>query len=331
MDSQRGTDSMSQRYMNSATRRLFAMGMALALALLLALGGQALFGQKAMADDKADKPNVTVTTSFLQDIVKILAGDYVNIDLIIPAGEDPHVYVPKPSDIKKLESADLVLYHGLHFEGKMVEALEATGACVTRDFDKKDLLTMDEDGTTITDPHFWFDLDLYEKAVEAASEDLVKLLPDHKKDIEEATKTYKKQLDELDDEIEKAMEKIPAESRVLVTPHDAFGYFSRCYDIEVMAPQGVTTDSEVANKAMGETAAVIAEKKVKAVFAESTTDPARMQKLQELVKAAGWDVKVVSGEGNELYSDSLAPEGEEGDTFIDMYRHNVQLISENLA
>ena len=106
----------------------------------------------------SEKPTVTVTTSFLYDMVYQLAGDDVKRELIIPAGEDPHLYVAKSSDLNKLKNADLVLYHGLHFEGKMVDALEQTGVAVTKNFPKDKINTMEEDGKKIVDPHFWFDI-----------------------------------------------------------------------------------------------------------------------------------------------------------------------------
>ena len=92
----------------------------------------------------------------------------------------------------------------------------------------------------------------------------------------------------------------------------------------------MSTESEVANQDIQETIDFIVEHKIKAIFAESTTDPARMEKLKEGAAAKGADVKIVSGEGNELFSDSLAPKGQDGDTYIDMYKHNVKLIAENL-
>ena len=127
------------------------------LSILIAAAGMAL-SLCACAGGKAattDKKNVVVTTSFLQDMVEELAGDTVNVELIIPAGEDPHLYVAKPEDYTKLSKSDLTLYHGLHFEGKMVEALEAKGEAVSRNFPKDRIGTMDEDSQVITDPHFW--------------------------------------------------------------------------------------------------------------------------------------------------------------------------------
>lgn len=261
-------------------------------------------------------------------MVTQIAGDKVNIKEIIPAGEDPHLYVAKSGDLKKISSADLVLYHGLHFEGKMVEALEQSGVAVSKNFPKDQELTMDEDGESITDPHFWFDLNLYSKAVDTATDELAKLLKDDS--IKEKGKTYQKELKELDSYIKEQVATLPKDGRYLITPHDAFNYFSRSYGIKVVAPQGVSTEGEVSNTNISETVDFIVDHKVKAIFAESTTDPARMEKLKENVEAKGGNVTVVSGEGNELFSDSLAPVGQEGDTFIDMYRHNIDLIVSNL-
>ena len=281
--------------------------------------------------EKSKKLNVVVTTSFLEDMVNVLAGDKVDTQLIIPAGEDPHTYEAKPEDNTKLQNADLVLYHGLHFEGKMIELLEAINAVsVSQNFDESKIGRMEEDGETIVDPHFWFDIDLYQQATKEAAKALQEKLPDLKDEIEENLQAYLKKLDELDTYNREQLNMIPADRRILITPHDAFNYFSRRYDITVKAPQGVSTDAELSNSDMAETAAYIVEHQIKAIFAETTTDPARMEKLKESCKAKGFDVTVVAGEGKELFSDSLAPKGQAGDTYIDMYRHNIDLIVSNL-
>ena len=280
---------------------------------------------------KSDKLNVVVTTSFLEDMVNVLVGDKVDTQLIIPAGEDPHTYEAKPEDNTKLQNADLVLYHGLHFEGKMVELLESIGAVsVSQNFDESKVGRMEENGETIIDPHFWFDIDLYKQATQEAAKALEDKLPDLKDEIEENSQAYLKKLDELDAYNREQLNQIPSDHRILITPHDAFNYFSRRYGITVKAPQGVSTDAELSNSDMAETAAYIVEHQVKAIFAETTTDPARMEKLKESCKAKGFDVTVVGGEGKELFSDSLAPKGQPGDTYIDMYRFNVDLIVSNL-
>lgn len=287
--------------------------------VLMACGAQ-------QTSQSSAKPQVTVTTSFLYDMVHQLAGDEVAVELLIPAGEDPHIYVAKSSDLKKLQTADLVLYHGLHFEGKMLEALEQTGVAVTKDFKESQINTMDEDGETIVDPHFWFDIALYKTAVMTASKELQRILPDKADAIRDNEKAYLAELDELYTWTVEELSGIPAERRYLVTPHDAFNYFASSYDFTLYAPQGVSTDSEVANSDMIETVNLIVEKQIPAIFTESTTNPERMKKLQEAVAAKGGQVELVSGHGKELFSDSLAPAGEEGETYIDMYRHNITLI-----
>jgi len=307
--------------------RMLLLTFVLALTALLAVGCGGGGGSDKAADTKK---TVTVTTSFLQDMTKQLAGDYVNIELIIPAGEDPHLYVAQPADLEKIKKADLLLYHGLHFEGKMAEVLEKKGAAVTKNFADANINYMEEDGKRIVDPHFWFDVALYKQATEEAAAQLIKLLPAHEKEIQENLKKYLADLDALDKEITEKIAQIPEGQRNLVTPHDAFNYFSHRYHVNVIAPQGVSTDSEVANADIEKTANYIVEHKVKAVFAESTTNPERMKKLQEVCRTKGFDVEIVGGEGNELFSDSLAPAGEKGDTYITMYRSNVDLIVSHL-
>lgn len=308
-------------------KKLFMLVMAFVTAFFVtACGGE----DKVSQAQDTNKKTVVVTTSFLEDMVHQVAGDAVNIDTIIPAGEDPHLYVAKPQDLDKINGGDLILYHGLHFEGKMQDVLEKTGAAVTKNFKEQDLTKMEEDGETIIDPHFWFDIALYKQAVDEVTVQLGNLLPEQKATFEANADKYKQELDALHEENKRLLGEIPAESRYLITPHDAFNYFARSYDIQVVAPQGVSTDSEVANKDIEKTADFIVAHKVKAIFSESTTNPERMQKLQEVVKSKSHDVKVVSGEGQELYSDSLAPKGQFGSSFIDMYKHNVKLISDNL-
>ena len=157
------------------------------------------------------------------------------------SGEDPHVYVLKVEDHKKIENGDLILYHGLHFEGKMIDILEKKGQAVSRNFPKDKIGKMEEDGKEVIDPHFWFDISLYKNAVEAAAEELVKLVPEEKAFFEKNLKEYLQKLDDLDKYNKEQISKIPKGSRYLITPHDAFNYFAKSYNIEVKAPQGVSS------------------------------------------------------------------------------------------
>lgn len=283
-----------------------------------------------------NKKTITVTTTFIADMVNELIGDTANVELIIPAGSDPHMYVAKPEDLNKLTQSDLVLYHGIHFEGKMVDALEEVGYALASTFDKEKIGQMEDEedeSQMVEDPHFWFDIDLYKEAFSNAANKLKELYKDDDQVVETINKNeknYLEKLDDLDNYNKEKLAEIPEESRYLITPHDAFNYFSRRYGIEVKAPQGVSTDSEVSNKDLEDTAQFIADHKIKAIFAESTTNPERMEKLKDIVKSKGFETKVIHGDGQELYSDSLDEKGKAGDNFIDMYKHNIDLIVENL-
>ncbi|RPF54799.1 metal ABC transporter solute-binding protein, Zn/Mn family [Abyssicoccus albus] len=277
-----------------------------------------------------NKPELVVTTTFLNDMVAVLEEgvEAFNTELIIPAGEDPHVYEPKASDLRALNEADVILYHGLNFEGRMTDVLNE-GVSVTENFDTGTLEEMGYEEEIVVDPHFWFNLDLYKQAFERVKDTLIENNPEGEEQYEKNYEAYIAELNELDQYIENRIQEIPAESRILVTPHDAFGYLSTAYDMEVHAPQGISTDSEVSNNQIQKTADIIVDNNVKAIFVETTTNPDRMRRIQEVVASQGGEVELV-GEGNELLSDSLAKEGENGDTFLSMYRHNIDIIVEHL-
>ncbi|NLZ76563.1 MAG: zinc ABC transporter solute-binding protein [Spirochaetales bacterium] len=311
-------------------RRNVTVGIALLLLGALALMTSCTSGDKDRKTDDRRK-TVTVTTSFIHDMVQHIAGDTVNLELIIPHGVDPHLYQAKPDDLGKITRADLLLYHGLHFEGKMQDILKKDGHAITSTFRKEDLITMEEDGFNVVDPHFWFDLTLYKEAFVNTCNELVRLLPEEKEIFEERTIRHLEALDALHHETVEKINRIEETSRYLITPHDAFNYFSRSYAMEVVAPQGVSTESEVSNADLEKTARFIVDHRIRSIFTESTTNPEKMKKLQEICRSKGFEVAVIHGDGKELFSDSLAPVGEPGDTFIDMFRHNVDLIVDNLT
>lgn len=283
------------------------------------------------AEAENDKPNLAVTTTFINDMVAVLEKDVngFNTEMIIPAGEDPHVYEPKASDLRALGNADISLYHGLNFEGRMSTIL-TEGVSVTEDFQHAHLEEMEEEDGTVADPHFWFDIELYKQAFTAVKDTLIEFNPDDADSYEVNYENYIQELDELNQFAAERINEIPEDSRLLITPHDAFGYLESSYDIEVHAPQGFSTDSEVSNNQIQETADLITNNNIKAIFVETTTNPDRMSRLQEIVASEGGEVEIISGDSRELLSDSLAPEGNPGDTYLTMYRHNINIIADHL-
>lgn len=281
------------------------------------------------SQSKADgRPDVVVTTTFIYDMVQVLSEgvDAFDTSLIIPAGEDPHIYQPKASDLSLILDADTLLYQGLNFEGRMADVLE-NGTSVTRNFEETSLL---EEGEGEADPHFWFDITLYKKAMDTVSEKLSEDYPEYKHTFARNKKAYFKSLDELDDYVEKRINEIPESSRLVITPHDAFNYLAANYDLEVHAPQGISTDAEVSNNTIEATADLIMENSINAVFVETTTNPDRMQRLEEIIHSRGGSVEVVGAEEDALLSDSLAEAGREGDTYISMFKHNIDTITDHL-
>ncbi|GAB3066932.1 metal ABC transporter solute-binding protein, Zn/Mn family [Salinicoccus sesuvii] len=273
-------------------------------------------------------PDVVVTTTFIYDMVQVLSEDVDAFDtsLIIPAGEDPHIYQPKASDLSLILDADTLLYQGLNFEGRMADVLES-GTSITRNF--KDATVLEEDEGE-ADPHFWFDITLYKKAMNTVCEKLSEDYPEYKDTFARNKESYFESLDELNDYVEKRIEEIPKSSRLVITPHDAFNYLAANYDLEVHAPQGISTDAEVSNNTIEATADLIMENNIKAVFVETTTNPDRMQRLEEIIHSRGGAVEVVVTNEEALLSDSLAEPGREGDTYISMFKHNIDTITDHL-
>ncbi|XJS09722.1 metal ABC transporter solute-binding protein, Zn/Mn family [Aerococcaceae bacterium WGS1372] len=278
-----------------------------------------------------DKPKITVTTTFLSDIVNRIAPNTFEVVSIVPAGGDPHIYTASAGDLMNITEADLVLFHGLHFEAQMAEVLEQTdnAKSVTEAFDPEDLIYVSEDSDEV-DPHYWFDIDLYKNSVEQAQKIMIEAFPEYSELIKEHTTAYLDELDELDQWITTEINQLNPKDRILVTPHDAFTYFARRYDFTVYSPQGISTESEVSNDAIIQTVNFIVEHQVPAIFLDTTSNPQAMSKLQEGVNQLGQSVELISGEDAELYSDSLAAQGKDNDNYIDMYRHNVSVIVNNL-
>lgn len=189
---------------------------------------------------------------------------------------------------------------------------------------------MEEEDGTVADPHFWFDIELYKQAFTAVKKTLAEHNPDDAELYEKNYEAYITELDKLNQFVTDRINEIPEDSRMLITPHDAFGYLESSYDIEVHAPQGFSTDSEVSNNQIQATAELITDNNIKSIFVETTTNSDRMIRLQEIVSSQGGDVEVISGKDKELLSDSLAPEGSPGDTYLTMYRHNINIIADHL-
>ncbi|AXI38960.1 manganese transporter [Bacillaceae bacterium ZC4] len=285
-------------------------------------------GQEASKRSKDGKINVVTTIAQIGEPLSVIGGDRLNVKSLMGPSVDPHLYKATQSDMETLEEADIIFYNGLHLEANMVEIFEkiseskpvlAVGETIP-----EESLLKDEKG--VVDPHIWFDLNLWQQALDAAVEQLKEFSPEDADYFEENKKKYFARLADLKKEAEKLAD-IPESQRVLVTAHDAFGYFGRMHGIKVVGLQGLSTDSEIGITDIQDTIDIIKKYKVPAVFIESSINEKSIKAVIEGAKSEGINVTL----GGELYSDAMGEEGTEEGTYIGMYRHNINTIYEALS
>ena len=271
---------------------------------------------------------VVATIAQIGEPISVIGGDRVQVTSLMGPGTDPHLYQATQGDIRTLQGADIVFYNGLHLEGNMAEIFEklkeTKPTFAFGDAIEESLLLKDETGAI--DPHIWFDIDLWKMALDQATEELKKFSPGDADYFEENKKAYFSRLDGLKREAGEKLSGIPKERRVLVTAHDAFGYFGRMFEIEVVGLQGLSTEDEVGLSDIQETVNLLIEKQIPAVFVESSINQNSIQAVIDGAAKAGWKVSL----GGELFSDAMGKEGTEEGTFLGMYRHNVDTIYEAL-
>ena len=275
-----------------------------------------------------DKLNVVTTIAQIAEPISVIGGDRVKVQSLMGPGVDPHLYNATQGDISKLENSDMVLYSGLHLEANMVRVFEEIGKnkpviAIGEAIPKERLL---QDAGGATDPHIWFDIDLWQLGLEAATEELKKASPDNASYFEANKKKYFEEMAALKVESQEKLTQIPQEMRVLVTAHDAFGYFGRMHDIQVVGLQGLSTEDEIGLSDIDNTVKLLVEYKVPAVFVESSINPASINAVIEGAKKQGLEVKL----GGSLYSDAMGDAGTTEGTYLGMYRHNVETIYQAL-
>lgn len=286
------------------------------------------------ACSKSDQKKFTIVTTvgMVTDITRTVAGDRAEVVGLLGEGVDPHLYKPTRSDIQKLMNADVILYSGLLLEGKMTDSLirAATAGkkvyAVTELLDEKFLLEP-EDFKGHQDPHVWMDPIAWSKAVEVVRDKLSEYDPPGKDSYYANAAAYLKQLEELDAYAKKVLSSVPEKQRVLVTAHDAFNYFGRRFGFEVVGIQGISTESEAGLKDIERIVKLLVDRKVGAVFVESTVSDRNIKALLAGAKAQGHEVKI----GGQLFSDAMGAPGTYEGTYIGMIDHNVTIIARALG
>ena len=282
------------------------------------------------AQESGGKIRATTTTTMITDLVRQIGGDRVEVTGLMGPGVDPHLYKASQGDVSALQGADVVFYNGLFLEGQMGDILERIGqqtptVQVTEDIPEEDLLESPQYAGQF-DPHVWFDATLWKTTVDPVVAQLSELDPDGASYFEQRGEDYKRQIDELHSFVQEEISSIPEEQRVLVTAHDAFNYFGRRYGMEVRGLQGISTEAEAGSRDVQELADFLAENEIKAIFVESSVPPRNIEAVQAAARDRGWDLEI----GGQLYSDAGGHEGTEAETYIGMFRENIETITEAL-
>lgn len=296
--------------------------------ILLVLGLLAGCSNVANEESRDDKLQVVATTGMIGDLAENIGGEHVEVTSLMGPGVDPHYYKATQKDVKTLDGAEIILYNGLHLEGNMVEVFEKMSkekptVAISKDIAKEDL---HEVQSGEYDPHIWFDVKLWMQAANTVKEELASVDPDNKKDYEKNFSEYITKLEELDQFVQDEIKTIPETQRVLVTAHDAFGYLGSAYGIEVRGLQGMNTVSEFGPKDVSALRDFLVDKKIKAVFIESSVPKDAIEAVIKGAAQKGHSVTI----GGELFSDAMGEAGTDEGTYIGMVRHNTKTIVQAL-
>jgi manganese/zinc/iron transport system substrate-binding protein len=310
-------------------------------AVLLAGCGQAAPAAEAPAGPAAIEANpelagrpirAVATIGMIGDIVENVGGERVEVQSLMGPGIDPHLYKASEGDVAKLDQADVIFYNGLHLEAGMGGVLERmaeggrAAVAVTNGIDRA-LLNAPPEFQGAYDPHVWFDVALWMSAVEYVRDTLVSLDPPSAELYQANATSYLGQLSELDSYVKAAAATIPADRRALITAHDAFNYFGQAYGLEVRGLQGISTESEASTADVRDLVAFIVERKIPAIFIESSVPQRTVEAVQAAVRDQGLDLQI----GGQLFSDAMGNPGTPEGTYIGMVRHNIDTIVAALA
>lgn len=300
--------------------------------ILILLGAIFLLGAcgKKETTDENKKIKIVTTVGMIKDAVENVAGENVEVVALMGPGVDPHLYKATQGDLEKLTSADIVFYGGLHLEGKMGEVLEKLGhlkPVIAVSSEIPDSMLRAVPGFQGThDPHIWFDVKLWEEAVKTVSEFLQEYDSTNKPLYVTNTQQYLARMDSLHELVKNKIAEIPQEQRVLITAHDAFGYFGDAYGIEVRGLQGISTVSEFGLRDVTELVNFIISRKIKAIFVETSVSQKSINAVVEGCHQKGWDVKI----GGSLFSDAMGAAGTPEGNYLGMVGKNVETIVQAL-
>ena len=289
------------------------------------------FPTASQAQTPEDVPKSIATIAMIADVARNVAGECAQVETLMGAGIDPHLYQATASDVQAFQDADVIFYSGYSLEGQLGDVLgrlaevKPTVAISPTAISPAALITVQD--VYGIDPHLWMDASLWGQIAPVIAETLAEVAPDCAADMQARAADYQGQLAALHDWIGESIASIPEEQRILVTAHDAFGYYGRGYGIEVAGIQGISTEAEAGIGDIRQTVDLVVERAVPAVFVETTINPRTIQAMIDAAADRGHIVRI----GGELYSDAMGQSGSPGGTYIGMLYENTMTIVEALG
>ncbi len=273
-----------------------------------------------------DELYIVCTTGMVADAVQQIVGKHAKVVALMGEGVDPHLYKATTGDLEKLYEADMVFYSGIHLEGKMTQIFKKMSRtkpviAFGEGLIHEDLICIDS-ANHVYDPHIWFDVALWAKAVAYAGKQLSQIDTVHRNSYQQNLGKYLNELHLLDSLNKVQLQTIPPSQRLLITSHDAFGYFGRAYQIEVKGLQGISTVAEFGLRDISELVNLIINRKIKAIFVESSVSPKAIEAVVKGCQSKGHQVVI----GGELYADAMGAANTTEGTYIGMVQANVAKI-----
>lgn len=256
-------------------------------------------------------------------------GDRAEVTSLLGSGVDPHLYTPSRNDVLMIKEADLVVYSGLMLEGRMQDALKSAAKSkpVIAAGDLIDHQKLIMASGTHPDPHAWTDVSMWQEMTILLAEKLGEIDPENSVYYQENAEAYAAQLAALHQYGVEGAKTLPVNMRVLVTAHDAFAYFGRAYGLDVLAVQGISTEAEAGLSDINTLVSTLVERKIPAVFFESSVPQKNVEALIEGARNSGHDLQI----GGELFSDAMGPMGTYEGTYIGMMDHNLTIVIRSLG
>ena len=286
-------------------------------------------GNSDYSDNK--KIKVICTTGVIADAIQKILPPNFEVTSLMGPGVDPHTYKSKTSEIKTMMNADAIVYNGIHFETNLIDAITEIGktgfVLSLGDIVPQERLRKTTEFGTNYDPHFWHDVNLFATSIELAGKQFSEKFIHSKNQIDSATAAYTESLYELESYVQNEMAKIPDSSRVLITAHDAFGYYGRAFKIEVKGVQGISTASDISIRGITELTDFIVSRNIPSIFVENSVSQKNINSIKEGCKAKGLNLKI----GGPLFSDGLGDVQSGAENYIKMIKKNTNTIVGGLS